>query len=81
MTIERRQVEHIQTAEGWVITPEDIHALSDRHQEWLMEIMFSVQAARGEVPPDPGMEDAEFVDVTPADGETLAALEALEVAG
>ena len=81
--VERRQVEHVQKAEGWQITGEDLHALTEVETEQLMAIMQKVMAARGELVPDRGMADAEMIDVTPApaEGETLAELEALEVAG
>ena len=78
--IERRQVEHVQRAEGWHIGAEDLQALSEVETEQLMAIMAVVMAARGEISRDPGIEDAEFIDVTPAAGETMAELEALEVA-
>lgn len=88
--VERRQVEHLQKAEGWTITGADLYALTDEQTEQLQAIMAAVMEERGEIGRDPGMEDARLIDVTPRpevievevieveDGDTLAELEALE---
>lgn len=83
--VERRQVEHVQTPEGWVITGADLHCLNDRQTEALQEIMAVVMEARGEIVNDPLMESAEInarmIDISPTDAElTAIELEAVESA-
>ncbi len=93
--VERRQVEHVQGAEGWQITGQDLHALTDEQTEQLQEIMAAVMLARGEteredvalidVTPSPEVIEVEVIEVEDPEpieaGDTLAELEALEVAG
>jgi len=90
--VERRLIEHTnrQTAHGWTITSEDLAVLDDRETEALYRIVGKIREARGEIEPDRSEATANMIDVTPdepmavikvADGDTLAALEALEVAG